>query len=83
MSTDQHRRMQANFRLTHAHKAHPELGRAEAQARLILAAAIMEWDQAEEEASDSQHTLVEQAEVERATHAYVQALADLLRGEGA
>lgn len=28
MSTDQHRRMQANFRLTHDHKAHPEYRQA-------------------------------------------------------
>ncbi|SDH39102.1 hypothetical protein [Microbacterium sp. 77mftsu3.1] len=77
-------RIGAVHRLAFAREQHPDLVRAEAQARVDLAAAIMKLD----EAADSddviwgrRHTMQEQAAVERAKNAYAQALADLLRGE--
>jgi len=62
---------------------YPQLVRAEAQARLHLAAAIQAMDEVEDlaEAGHKVHSLTEQAEVERAKDAYAQALADLVRGQ--
>lgn len=72
-------RVGATFRLAFAAKQHPELKRAEAEARLDLAAAIMAMDEAD--GDPMRHSLQEQAEVEAATDTYADALANLLRGE--
>lgn len=69
----------AAFRLTFTSEFHPELRDAEAQARIALAAAIIKMDAAE--GIPGRHNLDEQVAVERATQAYAQALADLVRGE--
>lgn len=58
---------------------HPELRRAEARARLRLAAAIKTMDAAQ--SVPGRHDLHEQAAVEQASRAYTQALADLVRGD--
>lgn len=74
----------AVFRLATQDTLHPELRRAETQARLALAAAIMAFDQKLEACDyDLSHTLHEQAAIEEAKTAYAQALADLVRGETA
>jgi len=54
------------------------LSRAEAEARLDLAAAIQAWDAATAEGG---YGIYHQHEVEKAKDAYAQALADLVRGE--
>lgn len=80
-------RVGAVFRLTMMRERHPDLGRREADARIELTAAIIAMDEAEEAAVTPhpgmplRHTLHEQAAVERAKHAYAQALADLVRGD--
>lgn len=71
--------MSAVVRLAFARDLHPELVRAEAAARVELAAAIMLMDEAADQ--PGRHNLQEQARVEECTRAYAQALADLLRGE--
>lgn len=65
-----------------ARQKHPELRHAEAAARLDLAAAIIAMDAVNEriDAGEKIHCMNEQAAVERAQHAYAQALADLVRG---
>lgn len=73
-------RVNATMRLAFARIADKELGRAEAQARLNLAAAIIALDEAEDLAEENQaHTAWEQFAVETAKNDYAQALADLLR----
>ncbi|WP_137811329.1 hypothetical protein [Gordonia sp. GAMMA] len=67
----------AVYRLACARQQHPQLRTAEANARVVLAAAIMAMD----EACDTGPAIAEQAAVERARHAYAVALADLIRGE--
>lgn len=71
---------QAVYRLAMMRMQYPELGRAEAVAKLALAAAITAWDEAEAASDPGRHTLFEQAAVESAKDAYAQALANLLRG---
>ena len=74
----------AVFCLATQDRLHPGLRRAETQARLALAAAIMAFDQRLEACGDDlSHTLHEQAAIEEAKTAYAQALADLVRGETA
>lgn len=76
---------QAVVRLAFVRQKYPELVRAEAAARLRLAAAIIALDEVEDRHQDRSHpglySLAEQAEVEAAKEQYVCALADLLRGE--
>lgn len=67
----------AVHRLACARQQHPQLRAAEANARVVLAAAIMAMD----EACDAGPAVAEQAAVEQARHAYAVALADLIRGE--
>ena len=76
-------RVAAVHRLGISKAFHPELRRAEAQARVQLAAAVMAMDEVEDRiaAGEKIHSLYEQAAVERAKDAYAQALADLVRGE--
>lgn len=75
-------RANATMRLAFARIAAKDLGRAEAQARLDLAATIIALDEAEALADENQtHTLHEQLAVETAKNDYAQALADLLRRE--
>lgn len=76
-------RVGAVHRLAFAREQHPELVRAEARARLDLAAAIMGMDEVDEriESGEKLHSLQQQAAVELATQRYQQALADLVRGE--
>jgi len=69
----------AIFRMSMMRTSHPELGHAEAKARVRLAAAIIAMDEAE--AQPERHSLTEQAEVEAAKNEYAQALANLLRGD--
>ncbi|WP_215544998.1 hypothetical protein [Amycolatopsis sp. CA-230715] len=57
----------------------PELGKAERQARLRLAAAIQAMDRAEN--IPGHHNLTEQASVELAMRDYARTLADFLRGD--
>lgn len=68
-------RADATFRLGITRKQHPELVRAEAQARLLLAGAIMRLDKAAEDGP----AIEEQTAVEQAMRAYGDALADLVR----
>lgn len=77
--------MVATYILVTRAEQFPELRRTEAQARLKLAAAIQAMDEIEDLAAAGHkvHSLAEQAEVERAKDTYAQALADLLRGQGA
>ena len=71
-------------RLGFAREQHPDLIRAEAHARVELAAAIMALDEAEDTAEErGAHTMHEQVAVEEATRRFAQALADLVRGEKA
>ncbi|MDO5865179.1 MULTISPECIES: hypothetical protein [Paenarthrobacter] len=76
-------RVAAVHRLATSKAFHPELRRAEAQARVQLAAAVMAMDEVEDRIAGGEkiHSLHEQAAVERAKDAYAQALADLVRGE--
>lgn len=67
----------ALFALATSRTLHPELGHEESQARLTLAAAIMEMD----EAMQSGPAIHQQANVNEATTAYAQSLANLLRGQ--
>ncbi|MEW1881876.1 MULTISPECIES: hypothetical protein [Nocardiaceae] len=71
--------IQATFRLAMHSKSCPDLKRAEAQARLRLASAIIALDDAH--LSDERHTFMEQAAVENALGEYGNALASLLRKE--
>lgn len=73
----------AVHRLAKAKMVHPALGRAEAQARVRLAAAIIAMDAVDERIANGEsiHSLQEQAGVELAGRAHQQALANLLRGE--
>lgn len=73
------RHMSAVVRLAFARDLHPELMRAEAAARVALAAAIMRMDEAADQ--PGRHNLQEQVRVEECTRAYAQALANLVRGE--
>ena len=82
MSTlDEMERVGAVYRLASTRAQCPDLGHAEAAARLGLVAAIMALDEAEAADIPGRHTLFEQAAVEDAKSAYVQALANLVRGE--
>lgn len=76
-------RIDAVHRLAMARKIHPELGRSEAQARVSLAVAILAMDEVDERIANGEkiHSLQEQANIELASRAYQQALANLLRGE--
>ena len=76
-------RVAAVHRLATSKAFYPELRRAEAQARVQLAAAVIAMDEVEDRiaAGEKIHSLYEQAAVERAKDAYAQALADLVRGE--
>ena len=74
-------RVQATYRLAFARGTHPELHRAMADARLDLAAAIIQMDEAGD--VPGRHNLQEQAAVEHALRAFGQAFADLIRGEAA
>ncbi|PUB32535.1 hypothetical protein C8K30_1011061 [Promicromonospora sp. AC04] len=67
------------FRLAVMAERHPALRRAEARARLRLAAAIQAMDEAG--SVPGRHDLGEQAAVELASQRYSRALADLVRGE--
>lgn len=60
-----------------------KLRKAENQARLLLAARIMEMDEADARCAVQKdiHSLNEQARVQAAQEAYGQALANLVRGE--
>lgn len=71
------------YTLTVRKTQYPQLVRAEAQARLRLAAAIAALDETEDriEAGMAIHSLNEQLAVERAKDDYAQALADLVRGQ--
>ena len=70
--------MAAVVRLAFARKQRPLLVRAEAGARVKLAAAIIAMDEADQ---PGRHNFVEQAAVNEALTAYGDALADLIRGE--
>lgn len=70
----------ATFTLSMHRKRFPELVKAEAQSRLLLAAAIQRLDAAYD-ADPDDPALFEQVAVTEASQAYAQALADLLRGE--
>ena len=72
-------RIGAVARLAFARKQNPDLVRAEAEARVVFAAAIMAMDEAED--VPGHHNLNEQVAVEVALRAYGQSLADLIRGE--
>lgn len=72
-------RIDAIARLAFARGTHPELNRAEASARVDLAAAIMAMDEAAD--VPGRHNMQEQAAVETAIRAYANALAALVRGE--
>ena len=77
--TQEEARVGATFRLTMMRDLVPELKKAEAAARLDLAAAIIAMDVAAD--IPGRHNLSEQVTVEDAREAYGHALADLLRGE--
>ena len=82
--SDEAAKVGATYRLAFAREQHPVLRQREADARLVLAAAIMQLDEAEDTddvVAGKRHTLQEQAAVEEAKNAYAQALADLIRGE--
>lgn len=72
-------RVQAVYRLATMRRARPDLGRAEASARVQLAAAILVMDEAADK--PGRHNLQEQQQVNQCMEVYAQALADLLRGE--
>lgn len=72
-------RIDAIARLAFTRGTHPELSRAEASARVDLAAAIMAMDEAAD--VPGRHNMQEQAAVEVAVRAYADALAALVRGE--
>lgn len=73
-------RVSAMSRLAFARAQNRELLRAEAEARIDLAAAIIAMDATADQ--PGRHNLVEQQSVNVALTAYGNALADLLRGEG-
>lgn len=75
--------IQAVARLAFARQQYPELIRAEARTRVMLAAAIQAFDEVEGRIEDGEkiHSLHEQAAVEQAKDDYAHALANLLRGE--
>ena len=75
--------LNATMVLAQRSSTHPQLRRAEAQARVELAAAILVWDAAELAKSEdlSVHTLNEQQAVNTALQKYGEALANYLRGE--
>lgn len=78
----QDQRIRAALVLATARELYPELVRAQAQARLDLAAAVLAYDRAHaEHDGDDRYTLAEQAAIEQASAGYVRALADLVRGE--
>lgn len=83
LTVEEHEREMARIgavsRLAFARKQHPELVKAEAQARVNLAAAIMAMDEAADQ--EGRHNLFEQAAVETALQEFGRALADLVRGE--
>lgn len=83
LTVEEHEREMARVgavsRLAFARKQHPELVKAEAQARVNLAAAIMAMDEAADQ--PGRHNLFEQAAVETALQEFGRALADLVRGE--
>lgn len=64
-------------------QSYPQLVRAEAQARLDMAVAVIAMDEIDVRVATGEkiHNLQEQASVEMASHAYLQALANLVRGE--
>lgn len=77
------RKVGATHRLATMRLRNPELSSAEAQAKLVLAAAIIAMDEVTDRilAGEAVHSMDEQVAVERAKDAHAQALADLLRGE--
>lgn len=88
LASEQKREMDragATFLLGLRRISHKDLLRAEAQARLDFAAAIIAMDEVDDRiaAGEKIHSLNEQAAVERAKDAYAQALANLVRGETA
>lgn len=75
-------KIDATQRLAMNRAVAPELAKAEAQARLSLAAAIIALDEVEERIhinGEPIHSLIEQARVEQAKDEYAQALANLVR----
>lgn len=72
-------KIQAVSRLAFARTTFPELRKAEAEARLVLAAAIIAMDDAG--GLPGRHNLYEQELVNTALAEYGQALANLIRGE--
>ena len=83
LTVEEHEREMARVgavsRLAFARKQNPELVKAEAQARVNLAAAILAMDEAADQ--PGRHNLFEQAAVEIALQEFGRALADLVRGE--
>ena len=75
-------RIGALARLGFVRQQHPALRRAEAAARLDLAAALIALDTVEDRiaAGEMIHSANEQVAVEQKARAYTRALADLLRG---
>ncbi|MFK0244526.1 hypothetical protein ACIQUM_07495 [Amycolatopsis azurea] len=69
--------------LAFSRRTRPVLRRAEAAARVDLAAAIIAMDAADDRiaAGENVHSMNEQAAVEEALRAYAQALANLVRGQ--
>lgn len=72
-------KVQAVSRLSFARMTFPELRKAEAKARLVLAAAIIAMD--DTDGVPGRHNLYEQELVNTALTEYGQALANLIRGE--
>jgi len=91
MNITEEQHVNAVYRLGTMRERHRDLGRAEARAKVELAAAIIAWDNKREICEAAQaagenprpHDLQEQATVEAALQTYGQVLADLLRGETA
>ncbi|QXV57430.1 hypothetical protein [Amycolatopsis sp. TNS106] len=87
VSTDATRREAARVSavaaLAFARQTHPELRRAEATARIDLAAAIIAMDATDDRiaAGENLHSMNEQTAVEEALRVYAQALANLVRRE--
>lgn len=73
----------ASYTLSMRRTQNPQLGRAEARARLRFAAAVIVMDEADRriEAGLATHSLTEQMAVEEAKEAYIQATVDLIRGD--
>lgn len=76
-------RVSSVFSIVNGRAAHPDLGRAENQAKMNLVAAIAALDSAPQLDShgNKMHDLNEQAAANQALELYGQALADLVRGE--